>query len=65
MPVLRSYTALVGRIERLVKSICRFLSPEDALCVEVLARESGYEFCLEGSKSLGGVYVLKVLWDML
>ncbi len=55
----------ISAIKRLVKSLCRFLSPEDALEAEALARENGHRLQFAGSKSLGGVLVLKALWDRL
>ena len=55
----------ISAIKRLVKSLCRFLSPEDAIQVEALAGENGEELRFIRTRSLGGAYVLKKLWDRL
>lgn len=55
----------VAAIKRLVRSLCRFLSPQDALQAEVLSQQKGEAFCFVQSKPLGGVYVLRKLWDRL
>ena len=55
----------LAALRRLVKSLCRFLSPEDALEAEALASRNGHQLSFEGSKSLGGVFVLRALWEKL
>ena len=52
-------------IRRLVKSLCRFLSPEDALQAQAsLGRESPALRFLR-SLPLGGAFVLRALWERL
>ena len=51
-------------IKRLVKSLCRFLSPQDALeAQQSLDSPSTLRFV--GSRPSGGAYLLKGLWDQL
>lgn len=50
----------VGAIKRLVRSLCRFLSPEDAL---QLPQTQALRFLK--SAPLGGAYVLRALWERL
>ena len=50
----------VGAIKRLVRSLCRFLSPEDALR---LPQTQALRFLK--SAPLGGAYVLRALWERL
>jgi hypothetical protein len=51
-------------IKRLVKSLCRFLSPEDALqAQQALEGPSALRFV--GSRPAGGAYLLRALWDQL
>ncbi len=49
-------------LRRLVKSICRFLKPED---VKEVAEELGEDWPFEflGAKQLGGVWVLDKMWN--
>ena len=53
----------VGAIKRLVKSLCRFLSPEDALQASQLPQARALHFLQ--SAPLGGAYVLRALWERL
>ncbi len=55
----------VAAIKRLTQSLCRFLSPEDA--IQVQARAAGKDAALTFLKSvpLGGAYLLRSLWEML
>ena len=51
-------------IKRLVKSLCRFLSPEDAVQAQQdLDSPSALRFIR--SRPAGGAYLLKGLWDQL
>lgn len=51
-------------IKRLVKSLCRFLSPEDALqAQQSLDNASALRFVR--SRPAGGAYLLRALWDQL
>ena len=54
----------IEALKRLVNSISRFLSPEDQIRLQ--AKRSGHE-SLEflNSRSAGGCYLLKALWDRL
>src|SRR5665811_1051542 len=47
-------------LERLVSSVSRFLSPEDAL-----SASAGGDFAFTESRPLGGAYVLDALWHRL
>jgi len=52
----------VEAIKRLVRSLCRFVSPEDALALQVESNGNhGLKFV--SSRSAGGALVLKALWD--
>lgn len=50
----------VDALKRLVSSIGRFLSPEDALQTQVVVQENGFQFVR--SRPLGGAWVLDSLW---
>jgi len=52
-------------LERLAKSISRFLSPEQAWEVEKLAGETADDFQFQSCKHLGGVWLLEQLWSQL
>ncbi|WP_369802287.1 IS1634 family transposase, partial [Geobacillus sp. B4113_201601] len=52
-------------LERLAKSISRFLSPEQAWEIEALAEEVSDGFQFQSSKRLGGVWLLDQLWRQL
>jgi len=51
----------LGAIRRLVRSLCRFISPEDAL----KAQSSTPAFRFIKSAPLGGAYLLRHLWERL
>lgn len=55
----------VEAIRRLVRSLCRFISPEEALEIQASLKTgvSGLKFVR--SLSLGGAYVLRKLWERL
>jgi transposase len=55
----------VAAIKRLVKSLCRFLSPQDALHAQAMAGQNGDSVRFVGSKPAGGIFVLRKLWDRL
>ncbi len=55
----------VAAIKRLVKSLCRFLGPEEALKVEDLVRECRQDLRFVQSRSMGGIWVLRALWKRL
>ncbi len=52
-------------LERLAKSISRFLSPEQAWEVEKLTGEASDDFQFQSCKHLGGVWLLDQLWRQL
>ncbi|BBW98716.1 IS1634 family transposase [Geobacillus subterraneus] len=52
-------------LERLAKSISRFLSPEQAWEVETLTGEASDDFQFQSCKHLGGVWLLDQLWRQL
>ena len=54
-------------IKRLVKSLCRFLSPEDALEATAALAGSGGDGALRflGSRPMGGAYLLRNLWERI
>ncbi len=53
------------QLKRLVKSISRFLPPEDALEAQVLLQNRGRSFKWKQSRSFGGIYLLSALWQQL
>jgi transposase len=54
----------VDAIKRLVKSLCRFVSPQDAL--QLQAQANGDDtFTFIKSRPAGGAYLLRALWDRL
>jgi transposase len=54
----------VEAIKRLVNSLCRFLSPEDALQLQAKGQgESPLKFI--NSRPAGGAYLLRALWDRI
>lgn len=54
----------VEAIKRLVKSLCRFVSPEDTLKLQAEADKDQPMSFLK-SRSAGGAYLLRALWDRL
>jgi hypothetical protein len=52
-------------LRRLVKSLCRFLSPEEVVEVEALMGGRGERLRFVGSRAMGGAYVLRELWKRL
>jgi transposase len=55
----------VGAIKRLTRSLCRFLSPEDALQVQANVDGQAVPLTISKSLSFGGVYLLRNLWETL
>jgi len=55
----------IEQLKRLVKSICRFLPPEDALETQVVLKNRGQEFKWKNCRSFGGIYLLSNLWQKL
>jgi len=55
----------VEQLKRLVKSICRFLPPEDVLEPQVLLKHRGQNFKWHWSRAFGGAYLLSALWQQL
>ena len=55
----------IEQLKRLVKSICRFLPPEDALETQVVLKNRGQEFKWKKCRSFGGIYLLSNLWQRL
>lgn len=53
------------QLKRLVKSISRFLPPDDALKSQLLLEMPGCRFQWQQSRSFGGGYVLSALWQQL
>lgn len=52
-------------IRRLVKSFCRFLSPEDALKAQVNLERGTDSLQFIKSLPMGGAYILRRIWQML
>jgi len=52
-------------IRRLVKSLCRFLSPEDALQAQACLGKESPALRFLKSLPLGGAFVLRALWERL
>ena len=55
----------VGAIKRLTRSLCRFLSPEDALQVQANVDGQAVPLTISKSLSFGGAYLLRNLWETL
>src|SRR5512136_1508759 len=52
-------------LKRLVKSLCRFLSPEDALQTQAVMGKEAPGLAFIKSVPLGGAYLLRQLWEQL
>lgn len=61
----RADTLDLEAIRRLVKSLCRFLSPEDALRSQTSQGTDPQALRFLGSRPMGGAYVLRHLWQRL
>jgi transposase len=55
----------VEAIRRLIKSLCRFLSPEDASQIQASLERHPKALQFIKSLPLGGTYVLRRIWEML
>jgi len=55
----------VDAIHRLVKSLCRFLSPEDAIEAQAALQGGAGELRFIKSYPMGGAYILRKLWERL
>lgn len=55
----------IDAIKRLTKSLCRFLSPQDALQVQASAEGQAVPLSISRSMSFGGAYLLRHLWETL
>jgi len=55
----------LDQLRRLVKSICRFLPPEEALEAQVVVQHRGRALTWQSCRSFGGIYLLAALWEKL
>lgn len=55
----------INQLKRLVKSISRFLPPEDVLETQAAIKHRGQSFKWKSSRSFGGIYLLSALWQQL
>ncbi|RPH94722.1 MAG: transposase, partial [Calditrichaeota bacterium] len=55
----------VEQLRRLVKSISRFLSPQDALEAKAAVDHSSGDIQFKSCRSFGGIYLLDALWRQL
>ena len=55
----------VDAIKRLTRSLCRFLSPEDAIRAQAISEGKNVPLTFLKSVPLGGAYLLRSLWKML
>jgi transposase len=55
----------IEALKRLVKSLCRFLSPEDALQTQAAMGKEAPGLCFIKSVPLGGAYLLRQIWEQL
>ncbi len=55
----------LNAIRRLVKSLCRFLSPEDALRAQANLEKGSDSLRFIKSLPMGGAYILRKIWQML
>ena len=55
----------IDQLKRLVKSISRFLPPEDALESQVIIEHRGCRLTWKDSRSFGGIYVVSALLQQL
>lgn len=52
----------IEQLHRLIKSISRFLPPEDALEATAGLEHKGKKITLKSCRSYGGIYLLAALW---
>jgi transposase len=55
----------VAAIKRLTRSLCRFLSPEDAVQTRAISEGENVPLTFLKSVPLGGAYLLRSLWETL
>lgn len=55
----------VAAIKRLTRSLCRFLSPEDAVQAQAISEGKNVPLTFLKSVPKGGAYLLRSLWEML
>jgi len=55
----------IEAIHRLVKSLCRFLSPEDALRAQATLEKGSNSLEFMASLPMGGAYILRKIWEMI
>jgi transposase len=55
----------VDAIKRLTRSLCRFLSPEDAVQAQAISEGKNVPLTFLKSVPLGGAYLLRSLWESL
>ena len=55
----------VAAIKRLTRSLCRFLSPEEAVQTRAISEGENVPLTFLKSVPLGGVYLLRSLWETL
>jgi transposase len=55
----------VAAIKRLTRSLCRFLSPEDAVQAQAISEGKNIPLTFLKSVPKGGAYLLRSLWEML
>lgn len=55
----------IQQLKRLIKSISRFLPPEDALEFQVESQHRGRALKWQACRSYGGIYVIAELWKQL
>lgn len=53
----------IEQLKRLIKSISRFLPPEDALEIQVQMKHRGRTFKWDKGRSYGGIYFISALWE--
>jgi transposase len=61
----RIETLDVEHLKRLIKSISRFLPPQDVLETEVQMKHRGRLLKWQKSRSYGGIYLVSALWEKL
>jgi len=61
----RSDNLDVTAIKRLTRSLCRFLSPEDAVQMQATSEGGNIPLTFLQSVPMGGAYLLRSLWEML
>ncbi len=55
----------IDAIRRLVKSLCRFLFPEDAIQAQAILEKGSNGLQFIKSLPMGGAYILRKIWEML